>query len=122
MLTFLTAIMQAFKNDVDTTTHESGEKQHYLQRKKKRDLALESWKWNEVIDLVSVDNQHQLTNEVDTIDTTELVKPFKIPRLTIQSRNRFFKLRHLPDDEDYGYVMILSFVFKQLFHNFIKVT
>lgn len=107
---------------MDTTTHESVEKQHYLQRKKKRDLALESWKWNEVIDLVSVDNQHQLTNEVDTIDTTELVKPFKIPRLTIQSRNKFFKLRHLPDDEDYGYVMILSFVFKQLFHNFIKVT
>ncbi|CAH1421260.1 unnamed protein product [Lactuca virosa] len=94
--------MQAFNNDVDTTTHESGEKQHYLQRKKKRDLALESWKWNEVIDLVSSDNQHQLTDEDDTTDTAESVKPFKIPRLTIQTRNRFFKLRHLPDDEDYG--------------------
>ncbi|CAH1427103.1 unnamed protein product [Lactuca virosa] len=47
--------------------------------------------------------QHMnLTDEDDTTDTAESVKPFKIPQLTIQTRNRFFKLRHLPDDEDYG--------------------
>ncbi|CAH1421584.1 unnamed protein product [Lactuca virosa] len=59
-------------NDVDTTKHESSEKQLSLQKKKKHDLALKSWKWNEVIDLESSDNQHQLTDEdVDTTDTTE---------------------------------------------------
>ncbi|CAI9277081.1 unnamed protein product [Lactuca saligna] len=55
-------------------------------------------------DLVSSDNQEHLTDEdVDTKDTADSVKPLKTPRVTIQRRNRFSKLSHLPDGKDYQY-------------------
>ncbi|CAH1435312.1 unnamed protein product [Lactuca virosa] len=57
-----------------------------------------------LVDLVSSDNQQQLTDEdVDTKDTVDSVKPLKTPRVTIQRQNRFSKLSHLPDDKDYRY-------------------
>ncbi|CAH1433838.1 unnamed protein product [Lactuca virosa] len=36
-------------------------------------------------------------------DTADSLKPLKTPRVTIQRRNRFSKLNHLPDDKDYRY-------------------
>nr|KAJ0196104.1 hypothetical protein LSAT_V11C700374540 [Lactuca sativa] len=65
---------------------------------------MKSWKWNEVVGLVSYDNQQQVTDEdVDTEDTADSVKPLKTPRVTIQRRNRFSKFSHLPNDKDYRY-------------------
>lgn len=109
--------MHAFNMDIETTEHETCEKQPSLLQKK-CDLALQSWKWNEVVGLVSYDNQQQVTDEdVDTEDTADSVKPLKTPRVTIQRRNRFSKFSHLPNDKDYRYVMIISVVFTYLFHN-----
>ncbi|CAH1417164.1 unnamed protein product [Lactuca virosa] len=64
----------------------------------KNNWLCEDCKFGDVYDIT------RLTDEdVDTEDTADSIKPLKTARVTIQRRNRFSKLSHLPDDKDYRY-------------------
>ncbi|KAL4570192.1 hypothetical protein LXL04_025843 [Taraxacum kok-saghyz] len=75
-----------------------------LEKKRKREKALEHWKWDEVVDVLSSDDQDLADEAVQMSDTADssgnMAIPKKRPRVIIRSRNRCYKLRDEPEEED----------------------
>ncbi|KAL4563424.1 hypothetical protein LXL04_027466 [Taraxacum kok-saghyz] len=75
-----------------------------LEKKRKREKALEHWNWDEVVDVLSSDDQDLADEAVQMSDTADssgnMTIPKKRPRVIIRSRNRCYKLRDEPEEED----------------------
>lgn len=102
--------MQNFSNDNKKQQQEIVQEklqQFKFEKQKKRQRALETWKWNEVVDLLSSEDQVLDVEAVETTDTadstalTTSTRPIKRPRVTIHKQNRFHQLHDEEDSENH---------------------
>lgn len=65
--------MKTFNKDNNKEEHEIDEKLQrcLLQKQTKRQRALENWNWDQVIDVVSSENEGLTPSAVDTSDTAD---------------------------------------------------
>lgn len=77
------------------------------EKKRKRALALQNWKWDNVVDVLSSEDELEVDEEPsDTADTTVSATATATPttiktaRIKKRLRNRCYRLRDESDEED----------------------
>ena len=68
-----------------------------LEKKRKREMALITWKWDEAVDVLSSDNQDSVEDSSLTIETAQSTARIKSPRFKKRTQ---FKLYRLIDESD----------------------